>query len=129
MGQLWFELNNRRNEEKTISYSESHDQALVGDQTLIFRLAGADMYTHMKIGDSNLSVDRGIALHKLVRLITFATADCGYLNFMGNEFADPESMVSRGKGNAWSYKYARRQWSLAEDESSNINFSAVLIGT
>ena len=115
LGHLWFELNNRRREEKTISYAESHDQALVGDQTLIFRLIGADMYAHMKRKDENLRVDRGVALHKMIRLITMASAGGGYLNFMGNEFGHPEWIDFPREGNNWSCRYARRQWSLADD--------------
>ena len=90
MGHLWHELNNRRWDEKTISYAESHDQALVGDKTLIFRMIGSDMYDAMHIKRENLNVDRGLALHKLIRLITLSTAGNGYLNFMGNEFGHPE---------------------------------------
>jgi 1,4-alpha-glucan branching enzyme len=116
-GHLWFELNNRRSEEKTISYAESHDQALVGDQTIIFRLIGADMYHHMRIDDENLNVARGVALHKMIRLITMATAGHGYLNFIGNEFGHPEWIDFPREGNNWSLKYARRQWHLADDVS------------
>jgi 1,4-alpha-glucan branching enzyme len=112
---LWYELNNRRKDEKTISYAESHDQALVGDQTLIFRLIGEDMYNHMWINDDNLRVARGIALHKMIRLITLATAGHGYLNFMGNEFGHPEWVDFPREGNNWSFKYARRQWHLVDD--------------
>jgi 1,4-alpha-glucan branching enzyme len=115
MGGLWFELNNRRQDEKTISYAESHDQALVGDQTLIFRLVGADIYWHMAKNDANLKVERGIALHKMIRLITLATAGNGYLNFMGNEFGHPEWIDFPRQGNDWSYRYARRQWHLQDD--------------
>ena len=115
MGHLWFELTNRRTDEKTIGYAESHDQALVGDKTLIFRLIESDMYHHMRITDENLRVDRGVALHKLIRLITFATAGHGYLNFMGNEFGHPEWIDFPREGNGWSYKYARRQWHLVDD--------------
>jgi 1,4-alpha-glucan branching enzyme len=115
MGNLWNELTNRRSEERTISYSESHDQALVGDQSIIFRLIGADMYDGMHIDDTRLQVDRGIALHKLIRLITLATADSGYLNFMGNEFGHPEWIDFPREGNNWSYKYARRQWQLVDN--------------
>ncbi|MFZ5569399.1 MAG: alpha amylase C-terminal domain-containing protein [Thermodesulfobacteriota bacterium] len=114
MGHLWYELTNRRREEKTIGYAESHDQALVGDQTLIFRLIGADMYEHMMAGDGNLRVDRGLAIHKLIRLITLATAGNGYLNFMGNEFGHPEWIDFPRQGNNWSYHYSRRQWSLLD---------------
>jgi 1,4-alpha-glucan branching enzyme len=93
---LWYELNNRRVEEKSISYSESHDQALVGDQSLIFRLIGSDIYEHMVIDDDNFRVDRGVALHKLIRFITLVTAGNGYLNFMGNEFGHPEWIDGSG---------------------------------
>src|SRR6056297_2990149 len=117
LGQLWYELNNRRPDERTISYAESHDQALVGDQTLIFRLIGADMYHHMHVDDEHLRVDRGMALHKMIRLITLATAGSGYLNFMGNEFGHPEWIDFPRAGNNWSYRYARRQWHLADDPS------------
>ena len=115
LGNLWHELTNRREDEKTISYAESHDQALVGDQTLIFRLIGSDIYDHMSIHDRNIRVDRGMALHKLIRLITLATAGSGYLNFMGNEFGHPEWIDFPRKENSWSYRYARRQWHLVDD--------------
>ncbi len=115
MGTLWWELNNRRHDERTISYTESHDQALVGDKTLIFRLVDAAMYDHMSVDDDNLSVVRGIALHKLIRLITLATAGHGYLNFMGNEFGHPEWIDFPRQGNNWSHHYARRQWSLVDN--------------
>jgi 1,4-alpha-glucan branching enzyme len=117
LGSLWFELNNRRKGEKTISYVESHDQALVGDQTLIFRLIGEDMYSHMRIGDDNFKVNRGIALHKMIRLITLATAGNGYLNFMGNEFGHPDWIDFPRAGNNWSFKHAYRQWHLEDDVS------------
>ena len=113
--QLWFELNNHRKCEKTISYVESHDQALVGDQTLIFRLIGEDMYQHMWVDDDNAKVFRGIALHKMIRLITLGTANHGYLNFMGNEFGHPDWIDFPREGNSWSFKHARRQWHLADD--------------
>jgi len=112
---LWFELTNRRKDEKTISYVESHDQALVGDQTLIFRLIGQDMYYHMGINDDNAKVARGIALHKMIRLITLGTASNGYLNFMGNEFGHPDWIDFPREGNNWSFKHARRQWHLADN--------------
>lgn len=87
---MFWEVTNRRKDEKTISYAESHDQALVGDKTIIFRLIDADMYWHMQKGDENYTVNRGIALHKMIRLLTSSTINGGYLNFMGNEFGHPE---------------------------------------
>ena len=124
MGHLWHELTNRRFEENTISYAESHDQALVGDKSIIFRLIGEDMYDHMGIGDENIRVDRGLALHKIIRLITLATAGAGYLNFMGNEFGHPEWIDFPRKGNNWSYKYARRQWYLVDSPNLKYQFLA-----
>jgi len=121
---LWHELTNRRNDEKTISYAESHDQALVGDQSIIFRLIGADMYDHMHIDSQNLKVDRGLALQKMIRLITLGTAGNGYLNFMGNEFGHPEWIDFPRQGNNWSYHYARRQWHLVDDEQLKYQFLA-----
>ncbi|MFH0730841.1 MAG: alpha amylase C-terminal domain-containing protein [Pseudomonadota bacterium] len=117
MSTLWFELNNRRMDEKTISYAESHDQALVGDQSLFFRLAGAACYSHMRIHDNDLRIDRAIALHKMIRLITLSTAGNGYLNFMGNEFGHPDWIDFPREKNNWSYLYARRQWHLVDDET------------
>ena len=114
-GAIWYELTNRREEEKTISYAESHDQALVGDKTIIFRLADAEMYWHMSHSTRTLHTDRAVALDKLIRLATVATMNGGYLNFMGNEFGHPEWIDFPREGNGWSYHYARRQWSLADN--------------
>ena len=117
IGRLMYELSQHRPEEKIISYSESHDQALVGDKTLIFRMLDAEMYTGMEKTTHTFNIDRGIALHKMIRLITFATCGGGYLNFMGNEFGHPEWIDFPREGNNWSFKYARRQWHLAEDKN------------
>jgi 1,4-alpha-glucan branching enzyme len=111
------ELTQHRPEEKIISYCESHDQALVGDKTLIFRMLDAEMYTGMNTGYHSITMDRGIALHKMIRLLTFSTAGGGYLTFMGNEFGHPEWIDFPREGNNWSYKYARRQWGLANDKN------------
>jgi 1,4-alpha-glucan branching enzyme len=113
MGKLFYELTQHRPEEKIVSYCESHDQALVGDKTLIFRMIDAEMYTGMNKSYHSIVVDRGIALHKMIRLITFSTSGGGYLNFMGNEFGHPEWIDFPREGNNWSFKYARRQWQLA----------------
>ena len=113
---LFWEVTNRRKDEKTISYAESHDQALVGDKTIIFRLIDADMYWHFKKGDENMTVQRGIALHKMIRLLTASTINGGYLNFMGNEFGHPEWIDFPREGNGWSHKYARRQWNLVDNK-------------
>ncbi len=115
MGKLWYELTTRRPMEKTIGYSESHDQALVGDQTIIFRLLQAEIYTGMNCDYHTPSMDRGIALSKLIKFITLTVACDGYLNFMGNEFGHPEWIDFPREGNDWSFKHARRQWSLAEN--------------
>lgn len=124
MDEIWHQLTNYRQEEKVIAYSESHDQALVGDKTLSFRLMDQDMYHHMHKDQRNLLIDRGLALHKLIRLITLGTAKGGYLNFMGNEFGHPEWIDFPRAGNGWSYHYAKRQWHLADDP--NLCYSYLL---
>ena len=113
---IFWEVKNRRPDEKTISYCESHDQALVGDKTIIFRLIDADMYWHFAKKDINGVAERGIALHKMIRLVTAAAINGGYLNFMGNEFGHPEWIDFPREGNGWSYKYARRQWNLVDNK-------------
>lgn len=122
VGKIFYELQQHRPEELTINYAESHDQALVGDQTIIFRLLDKDMYTDMNTESQNMNVDRGIALHKMIRLITLFTASGGYLTFMGNEFGHPEWIDFPREGNNWSYKYARRQWSLAHADYLRYHF-------
>ncbi len=115
MGQLWHELTTRRPQERNIGYAESHDQALVGDKTLMFRLADQEMYWSMAKDRSSLIIQRAVELHKLIRFITLTLAGEGYLNFMGNEFGHPEWIDFPREGNGWSFKYARRQWSLADN--------------
>ncbi len=115
VAEIWRELASKRAEERTIGYCESHDQAMVGDKTIIFWLADKEMYWQMRIEDSNPVIDRAMALHKMIRLITLGTAGNGYLNFMGNEFGHPEWIDFPREGNGWSFKYARRQWSLCDD--------------
>jgi 1,4-alpha-glucan branching enzyme len=119
---IFWELTNRRADEKTISYVESHDQALVGDKTVIFRLIDKEMYWHMMVDDNDMTVARGIALHKMMRLVTLATINGGYLNFMGNEFGHPEWIDFPREGNGWSYKYARRQWDLVDRQDLKYRF-------
>ena len=113
--QMWCDMCLRRPGEKTIAYVESHDQALVGDQTMIFRLAGANMYTDMDKACHNPRIDRAIALHKMIRLFTLGGGGEGYLNFMGNEFGHPEWIDFPREGNGWSFHYCRRQWSLKDN--------------
>ena len=112
---MWHQLTTRRPQELSVGYCESHDQALVGDKTLIFHLADAKMYTKMDKASKSLVVDRAIALHKMIRFITLTLACEGYLNFMGNEFGHPEWIDFPREGNGWSFHYARRQWSLADN--------------
>ena len=115
LGQLAYTLSSHRPEEKVINYAESHDQALVGDKTLIFRLIDKNMYWHMDKIDPDLKTERGIALHKLIRLMTTGLHGGGYLNFMGNEFGHPEWIDFPREGNNWSFKHARRQWNLRDN--------------
>ena len=115
MRRLWHELTTRRPQEGSIGYCESHDQALVGDKTIMFRLADAEMYWGMNKEHHSFIIDRAIALHKLIRFATLTMACDGYLNFMGNEFGHPEWIDFPRQGNGWSFKYAKRQWSLADN--------------
>jgi 1,4-alpha-glucan branching enzyme len=124
VSELWHELTNKRAEEKTIGYAESHDQALVGDKTLMFWLADKEMYWHMQVDDESLVIDRAMALHKMIRLITCSTAGDGYLTFMGNEFGHPEWVDFPREGNGWSHHYARRQWSLPDNPALKYRFLA-----
>lgn len=112
---LFYELTARRPEERVISYAESHDQAMVGDKTIMFRLADKAMYWHMQKSDNNIEIERAIALHKMIRLITASTNGGGYLNFMGNEFGHPEWIDFPREGNKWSFAHARRRWDLVDN--------------
>lgn len=115
VGEIFYQLTSKRLDEKVVSYAESHDQALVGDKTIIFRLIDKDMYFSMRKDQPNMIVDRGIALHKMIRLATASTAGGAYLNFMGNEFGHPEWIDFPRLGNGWSYKHCRRLWSISEN--------------
>lgn len=122
VGNIWYTLINRRYGEPNIAYAESHDQALVGDKTIAFRLMDAEMYTHMSCSTPSLIIDRGMALHKMIRLITLAAGGEGWLNFMGNEFGHPEWIDFPREGNGNSYKYCRRQWSLVDNQLLRYRF-------
>ncbi|PID60718.1 1,4-alpha-glucan-branching enzyme [candidate division KSB3 bacterium] len=121
VSRIWDVLNNRRWGEKHISYSESHDQALVGDKTILFRLMDAAMYTDMALSVESLAADRGLCFYKLINLLTFSVGGEGYMTFMGNEFGHPEWIDFPREGNNWSYHYARRQWSLADNPELRYN--------
>ncbi len=124
VSQIWHELTNRRADERTVNYVESHDQALVGDKTTMFWLADAEMYSKMRVSDESLIIDRALALHKMLRLVTLSTSGHGYLNFIGNEFGHPEWVDFPREGNGWSYHYARRQWSLRDSRDLKYRFLA-----
>ena len=115
LNQIYYELASRRSHERVIGYCESHDQALVGDKTIMFRLCDKEMYYSMEAWNPNGIVDRGMALHKLIRLLTMSLGGEGYLTFMGNEFGHPEWIDFPREGNGWSHHYCRRQWSLADN--------------
>lgn len=115
LDELWGVLANRRYGEATIAYAESHDQALVGDKTLAFWLMDKEMYWHMGKDDPHPVIERGIALHKLIRMVTLVLGGEGFLTFMGNEFGHPEWLDFPREGNGWSYHYCRRQWSLVDN--------------
>ncbi len=122
IGHIWAELTSRRKEEKVIGYCESHDQALVGDKTIMFRLCDSEMYYNMGCNSNSMVVDRGVALHKLLRLVTMSLGGEGYLTFMGNEFGHPEWIDFPREGNGWSSHYCRRQWSLADNPDLKYRF-------
>ena len=117
IGEIYGTLRNRRAGEKHIAYVESHDQSIVGDKTLAMQLMDAELYTNMSVFTTSHLISRGIALHKLIRLLTFSLGGEGYLNFMGNEFGHPEWIDFPRAGNNNSYWYARRQWSLVADDT------------
>ncbi len=122
--EIWNVLTDRLPEVKTIAYAESHDQAMVGDKTIAFRLMDKAMYDSMDRGSVSLVVDRGMALHKMIRLITISAGGDAYLDFMGNEFGHPEWIDFPREGNGWSYAHARRQWSLRDDERLRYSYLA-----
>jgi 1,4-alpha-glucan branching enzyme len=122
MDEIWNVLSNRRYKEHTIAYAESHDQAMVGDKTIAFWLMDKEMYWHMDKKDESLIIERGIAMHKLIRLVTASAGGEGYLNFFGNEFGHPEWLDFPRVGNEWSYKYARRQWSLVDNKELKFDY-------
>ena len=122
VGDIWYTLINRRYGEANIAYAESHDQALVGDKTIAFRLMDAEMYTHMSCDMPSVVIDRGMALHKMIRLATLAAGGEGWLNFMGNEFGHPEWIDFPREGNCNSYQYCRRQWSLVDNQLLRYRF-------
>ena len=122
MYNLWYELTGRRPKEPVIGYVESHDQALVGDKTVMFRLCDKEMYWGMSVHQDNMVIERGMALHKLIRLLTMSLGGEGYLTFMGNEFGHPEWIDFPREGNGWSYHYCRRQWSLADNPDLKYHF-------
>lgn len=124
MEELWGIMTNRLQKVKTIAYCESHDQALVGDQTIAFRLMQSEIYFKMSKREESAVIDRGLALHKIIRLITIALGGQAYLNFIGNEFGHPDWIDFPREGNGWSYHYARRQWSLLENRELKYQFLA-----
>ena len=123
LGNIVHTLENRRWKEANIAYVESHDQALVGDKTIAFWLMDAEMYTNMSVlTPLTPVVDRGMALHKMIRLLTHGLGGEGWLNFMGNEFGHPEWLDFPRAGNNDSYHYARRQYNLVEDDLLRYKF-------
>ena len=122
LNSIYYELSTRRPKEPVIGYCESHDQALVGDKTIMFRLCDKEMYWGMGVNQENMVIDRGMALHKMIRLITATLGGEGYLTFMGNEFGHPEWIDFPREGNGWSYHHCRRQWSLCENKDLKFRY-------
>ena len=118
-------LKEKRDEEWHVGdlfYELTNNQALVGDKTIFFRLVDKAIYTSMSVFDKSVIIDRGMSLHKMIRLVTIGTAADGYLNFMGNEWGHPEWIDFPREGNGWSYDHARRLWSLVDDENLRFRF-------
>ncbi len=124
MDEIWNTLTDRMYGVGTIAYAESHDQALVGDKTIAFWLMDKEMYFHMHKDDPNFVIERGLALHKMIRFITATLGGQAYLNFMGNEFGHPEWIDFPREGNGWSHQYARRQWSLRDNPDLKYQYFA-----
>ncbi|RFU33406.1 hypothetical protein B7463_g2915, partial [Scytalidium lignicola] len=123
MSNITWTLTNRRHGEKTIAYCESHDQALVGDKTIMMYLCDAEMYTNMSVlTELTPVIERGLSLHKMIRLLTHGLGGEGYLNFEGNEFGHPEWLDFPRAGNNNSFWYARRQFNLTEDSLLRYQF-------
>jgi 1,4-alpha-glucan branching enzyme len=123
MSALTWTLTNRRHGEKTIAYAESHDQALVGDKSLMMWLCDAELYTNMSVLSTRTpAISRGLAMHKMIRLITHGLGGEGYLNFEGNEFGHPEWLDFPREGNGNSFHYARRQFNLVDDQLLRYRF-------
>lgn len=115
LDEMWDIMTSRLRGVGTVAYAESHDQAMVGDKSLSMHLIDGAIYDSMHLGSQNLTVERGMALHKMIRLMTISTGGDAYLNFMGNEFGHPEWIDFPREGNGWSYDHARRQWSLVDN--------------
>lgn len=122
LNNIYYELAIRRPQERVIGYVESHDQALVGDKTMMFRMCDKEMYWGMDKGFRSPIIDRAMALHKMIRLLTMSLGGEGYLTFMGNEFGHPEWLDFPREGNGWSYHYCRRQWSLVDNPNLKFEF-------
>lgn len=79
-------------------------------------LCDAEMYTNMSVlSPLTPVIERGMSLHKMIRLLTHSLGGEGYLNFEGNEFGHPEWLDFPREGNNNSFWYARRQLNLTED--------------
>ncbi|CED82984.1 1,4-alpha-glucan branching enzyme/starch branching enzyme II [Phaffia rhodozyma] len=110
-------LGNRRLQlgEKTIAFVESHDQCIEGGKTMSQWLFDDEIYTQMSVFQTPTpKVERAMALHKMLRLMVFAFAGEGYMNFMGNEFGHPEWLVFPSVQNGFHTTHCRRQWDLAD---------------
>jgi 1,4-alpha-glucan branching enzyme len=123
MGHITHSLQNRRWKEPCVAYTESHDQAIVGDKTTAFWLMDAEMYTHMStMSPPSMCVDRGLALHKMLRLVTMGLGGEAWLCFMGNEFGHPEWVDFPRPENGWSYSHCRRRFDLPAEDHLKYKF-------
>lgn len=89
----------------------------------MMHLCDAEMYTNMStLTPLTPVVERGMSLHKMIRLLTHALGGEGYLNFVGNEFGHPEWLDFPRAGNNNSFWYARRQLNLTQDSLLRYQF-------
>ena len=81
-------------------------------------LFDAEIYTGMStLFEASMQVNRGMAIHKMIRLFSMSLGGEAYLNFMGNEFGHPEWIDFPREGNSDSYVHCRRQWNLMYDKN------------
>ena len=114
---IWHALVSRRFDERHIGYVESHDQAIVGGQSLIFRLLGPKMYTDMHAETQSHDVHLAVAVVNVAKSIVFFLGGEAWMSFIGNEFGHPDWVEFPTPDNDDCFEYAYRKWYLATDSA------------